>query len=421
MSSKKLESPFGTVYTKSDPMPSQVSSDETPEGEKALHVEDRAHTEDVADSFETEEKTLDEKEAEHKQKMGLNVSGQSDLEEEREIKRVQLRESLEDDRKLDAERQRLRSRRVKQNVHKVEDASQAQLQRMRSIRAQYRAGSKVLDTPAQRQARVNSYVREQKAVMKGNDSVTNLLSMSINDKLMNAGKERKYAEDYAEEKTGLFGPEKGKQKTILVNGAMVTIDEDVAEAIQERRTPIMSGISKKLNGLQREQDVDKQADAVETDMTEVQDEVAAETKDEEKLEQTEAKAEMEVAGETESVDAPEPEKQSEKRDYGPAVGVFAGGSIAAYLGSHFASLERRLQYDRSQMQDMFIYPEHQVYNPKYVYSYGVDKELSQSGNTRRLPDIAWGQVDMQDTLENGRKLPYIDYSEYRQPEYSYGI
>lgn len=416
MGSKKLNtSPFGTVVSDAD---TQLME------ESFLQVEDTAHEVEQSDSFLQEEKTLAEKELETKQKMGREVSGQTDLEEEREMKRVQVDRSLEEFEKTKA---KVKQKRLNQNLKSVEQASSDQLSRMRAIQADYiaKAGNQMDVSDGHQIGLAKQHMSEQQAVMNQANSLSNLISMSINDAMMNHGKDRRYAEDYVGEKTGFFGPKNGRQKTIVVNGAMVTLDEDVAEAIQSKRAPLLAGGSKKLSWKTKDitgdtaeeieanadkvlSDIDAQADVASGDVTDIQAEKAVAVSDVETV----------AASEKTELD----DTQNDKM-----VMAGLGSAIAAnevedrYIKSRFAQFERNMAADRRDMENALISYKSSYVVPKYQYGHQLqseDEQMMDKRPHRDLPAVTWNQVYDDEYMKNGRKLPYIDYQRDQQMQYS---
>lgn len=243
MASKVLyTSPFGTV---SSEMEQRQTYDSAPdEQESMLQVQDDAHALEQSDSYMTEEKTLDEKEAEYKQKMGRESSGKSDLEEEREQKKIQVDASVEEFEKNKAQEAAKRERHA--NIQKVTAASRKQRDIMMARENTYKNQMSAAKSAKESKSLTADYVAKQRATMYANNSLTNLMSMSINDAMINSG--RKEAEDSDRPSTMremVFGQDsQGRQRTILVNGAMVTLDEDLAEEIQRQRSPFIMGTKK---------------------------------------------------------------------------------------------------------------------------------------------------------------------------------
>lgn len=323
--------------------------------EKFLQVEDVAHEEPQSESFLQEEKTLSEKEAEYKQKMGREESGKSDLEEERELKRVQVEDSLES---FEKDRARVRQKRVRQNMAEVNRASKQQVEKVRNVQKTMQANKQVY-------ANVNA----AKAVMYQNDTLSNLISMAINDAIMNSGREAGYEEDHMSEKAGLTGRPKGRQKTILVNGAMVTLDEDVANAITAKRSPLL--------GKQSGPVLDGAAEGRAKSGSEIV------LDDSSVLEKTVSDVEKDMNASKDALRFSEAE--------------------LAYLDSEFSKLEQSLQSDRQEIDRAFV-----LYKLPYYrkYDYGVSIEGS-NRKTRDLPEVSWLDIS-QEYLPNGRKLPYIE-------------
>lgn len=424
MASKKLHvTPFDEQVVEDDVDRLSDMPDEALTTDKSLDVTDDAYAVSQSESFVQEEKTLAEKELEQKQKMGREVSGQTDLEEERETKRVQVEQNLDS---FEKERVRVQKKRLHRNVKSIEQASQQQLKRMRAIQADYiaKAGN-LQDTSDGVQAGLaRTYAAKQEALMYDANSVSNLISMSINDALMNSGKDKTYEEDHVGEKQGFFGPKRGRQKTIVVNGATVMVDEDVAEVIQTRRSPILRCVSKKLsfsaNQVSGEtaKEIANSADAVLKDAEVVMAE-ADDVSDSVAMAEVESQVQTVADEKMAALDAEGVEEQADNKESAvPVVAAVSAAELAEqrYKESSFAKLERRLEADRRQMQYAFVKIPNRYQKSKYEYVYDKSEELSEDGRqVRELPEISWGMVMYDDAyLPDGRPLPYIDYSDYER-------
>lgn len=342
-----------------------------------LQVEDEAHVQQQSASYLDEQKGLREKDMDTHQKMGVQEGGQSDLQLERQAAKV-LQPSDELD-SLEQERLKTRRKRLERNIQTIQDASARQVDKMEALRAQFRAVT--ANSPGH--VNVQAYRNAQEAVMNQANSATSLFSMAINDALMNGGKAEGYEEDMVGETASLLGPKRGRQKTIVINGASVTLDEDVAEAILHQRSPIVSKRKKVLT------------DGRGIPGAAVQEVDAAASKIVKSVD-----AQMDAAYEKVSdVQA----EQTVQREV-PAKMLAMYAAYETYEKSRFAALERRIQADRCQMNQALIVPEEGV-------QYAFDQPVPQKQQERELPAVAWAVVyEPMEYLPDGRRLPHMDYS-----------
>lgn len=341
-----------------------------------LQVEDEAHEQQQSESYLDEQKGLREKDMDTHQKMGVQEGGQSDLQLERQAaKALQPSDELDS---LEQERLKTRKKRLERNIQTIQDASARQVDKMEALRAQFRAVT--ANSPGH--VNVQAYRNAQEAVMNQANSATSLFSMAINDALMNGGKAEGYEEDMVGETASLLGPKRGRQKTIVINGASVTLDEDVAEAILHQRSPVVSKRKKVLT------------DGRGIPGAAVQEVDAAASKIVKSVD-----AQMDAAYEEVS----DVQAETVQREV-PAKMLAMYAAYETYEKSRFAALERRIQADRCQMNQALIVPEEGV-------QYAFDKPVPQRQQERELPAVAWAVVyEPMEYLPDGRRLPHMDYS-----------
>lgn len=443
MSKKLNTTPFGVVYDEDTKTFVKLDdkNESSPVEEDSLDITDDAHAEEQAESVVDEEKTLAEKEAEYKEKMGQEFSGESDLEKEERNKKVEVDNSLEE---FEKARAQVRQKRINQNVRDIEKTSGDQVKRMQNLRADYIGRGKRLEYQGnvdKQHKLAQDYMREQDAVMNQANSMSNLVSMSINDALMNGGKDDLYAEDHVGEKHGLFKQESyGKQKSIIVNGAVVTVDKDVAEAVQKKRSPLLRGSKKlsvdgKVDGdsfdeiddnadelLDKvsspdltsaemsdvETDIDNKVDVAKEDLRKKRPNDMPHSVQEEELEDSDV----------ESIDGHE---NGAKDNTGKvaAAGVALVGAKDVYENSRFAQMERNLMKDRADMRGALIQTRAKDYERQTEINHEYDVQMesqAEKQQERPLPTVAWNYVITPDYEADGRRLPYIDYGDANQPQ-----
>lgn len=443
MSKKLNTTPFGVVYDEDTKTFVKLDdkNESSPVEEDSLDITDDAHAEEQAESVVDEEKTLAEKEDEYKEKMGQEFSGESDLEKEERNKKVEVDNSLDE---FEKARAQVRQKRINQNVRDIEKTSEDQVKRMQNLRADYIGRGKRLEYQGnvdKQHKLAQDYMREQDAVMNQANSMSNLVSMSINDALMNGGKDDSYAEDHVGEKHGLFKQESyGKQKSIIVNGAVVTVDKDVAEAVQKKRSPLLRGsktlsVDGKVDGdsfdeiddnadellgkvsspdltsaemSDVETDIDSKVDIAKEDLRKKLPSDLPHSVQEEELEDSDV----------ESIDGHE---NSAKDNTGKvaAAGVALVGAKDIYENSKFAQMERNLVKDRADMQGALIQTRVKDYERQTEINHEYDVQVeaqAEKQQERPLPTVAWNYVITPDYEADGRRLPYIDYGDANQPQ-----
>ena len=443
MSKKLNTTPFGVVYDEDTKTFVKLDdkNESSPVEEDSLDITDDAHAEEQAESVVDEEKTLSEEEAEYKEKMGQEFSGESDLEKEERNKKVEVDNSLDE---FEKARAQVRQKRINQNVRDIEKTSEDQVKRMQNLRADYIGRGKRLEYQGnvdKQHKLAQDYMREQDAVMNQANSMSNLVSMSINDALMNGGKDDSYAEDHVGEKHGLFKQESyGKQKSIIVNGAVVTIDKDIAEAVQKKRSPLLRGSKKlsvdgKVDGDSFDE-IDDNADEllgkvsspdltsaemsdVETDIDSKVDIAKEDLR--KKLPSDMPHSVQEEELEDSNVESIDGHENSAKDNTGKvaAAGVALVGAKDIYENSKFAQMERNLVKDRADMQGALIQTRVKDYErqTEINHEYNVQMEAqAEKQQERPLPTVAWNYVITPDYEADGRRLPYIDYGDANQPQ-----
>ena len=442
MSKKLNTTPFGVVYDEDTKTFVKLDdkNESSPVEEDSLDITDDAHAEEQAESVVDEEKTLAEKEAEYKEKMGQEFSGESDLEKEERNKKVEVDNSLDE---FEKARAQVRQKRINQNVRDIEKTSEDQVKRMQNLRADYIGRGKRLEYQGnvdKQHKLAQDYMREQDAVMNQANSMSNLVSMSINDALMNGGKDDSYAEDHVGEKHGLFKQESyGKQKSIIVNGAVVTVDKDIAEAVQKKRSPLLRGSKKlsvdgKVDGDSFDE-IDDNADEL-LDKVSSPDLTSAEMSDVETDIDSKADTAKEKLRKKLSSDLPHSvQEELEDSDVESidghengakgitgkvaATGVALVGAKDIYENSKFAQMERNLVKDRADMQGALIQTRVKDYERQTEINHEYDVQMeaqAEKQQERPLPTVAWNYVITPDYEADGRRLPYIDYGDANQPQ-----
>lgn len=443
MSKKLNTTPFGVVYDEDTKTFVKLDNknESSPVEEDSLDITDDAHAEEQAESVVDEEKTLAKKEAEYKEKMGQEFSGESDLEKEERNKKVEVDNSLDE---FEKARAQVRQKRINQNVRDIEKTSEDQVKRMQNLRADYIGRGKRLEYQGnvdKQHKLAQDYMREQDVVMNQANSMSNLVSMNINDALMNGGKDDSYAEDHVGEKHGLFKQESyGKQKSIIVNGAVVTVDKDVAEAVQKKRSPLLRGSKKlsvdgKVDGDSFDE-IDDNADElldkvsspdltsaemsdVETDIDSKAD--TAKEKLRKKLPSDMPHSVQEEELEDSDVESIDGHENDAKDNTGKvaAAGVALVGAKDIYENSRFAQMERNLVKDRADMQGALIQTRVKDYERQTEINHEYDVQMeaqAEKQQERPLPTVAWNYVITPDYEADGRRLPYIDYGDANQPQ-----
>ena len=440
MSKKLNTTQFGVVYDEDTKTFVKLDdkNESSPVEEDSLDITDDAHAEEQAESVIDEEKTLAEKEAEFKAKMGQEFSGESDLEKEERNKKVEVDNSLDE---FEKARAQVRQKRINQNVRDIEKASEDQVKRMQNLRADYIGRGKRLEYQGnvdKQHKLAQDYMREQDVVMNQANSMSNLASMSINDALMNGGKDDLYAEDHVGEKHGLFKQESyGKQKSIIVNGAVVTVDKDVAEAIQKKRSPLLRGSKKlsvdgKVDGDSFDE-IDDNADElldkvsspdltsaemsdVETDIDNKADIAKDDLRKKFPSDMPDSVREEEL--EAESIDGHEDDAKGNAGKVA-AAGVALVGAKDIYENSRFAQMERNLMKDRADIQGALIQTRAKDYERQTEINNEYDVQMesqAEKQQERPLPTVAWNYVITPNYETDGRRLPYIDYGDANQPQ-----
>lgn len=314
-----------------------------------------------------------------------------DPDEDERKKREKRRIEVEQELQAYEEKQKEKSRQkeLKAQMNKIRDASMMQIALMRERAKQYQkdlnhAVQNHQDTAGLAQA----YIRDQNKILYGGNGLSEQISMSINDAMLNSSRD-KDGNTPATLKDMIFGRDNvGKQRTIVINGRPVTLDDDVALAVEKRRDPIGSSMklektkeSKRLSSLSVSEEKNVSANVQENV------EKTAEVVDKE-AEKTSKNAEKES-------------RQAVRKE--------------KYYQAQFDDLSRQLEYDSRQGQYLIddAYPA--ARRTQYAYDDGYTYENQRERNAdkrkqRALPAAAltWGIMYDHEMLAHGRELPSVN-------------
>lgn len=221
----------------------------TPEDiQESLELTDVSHDEPPTKALEREkdeslthtEKNLDEVEAEFKKDTNQKADTLSDIDEKRLLRKIDVEQSIAAFE--EAELEKKKKAEFLTQIDKIKEASMSQLEKMREREKQYRIDLEQALRDGKDTAQISkNYIDDQNALLYNNDSMSMYLSMSINDALQNSTLD----EDNNPEmslKEHIFGrTSHGRQKSVLINGIPVMLDESIANAIQAKRSPILAG------------------------------------------------------------------------------------------------------------------------------------------------------------------------------------
>ena len=221
----------------------------TPEDiQESLDITDVSHNETPTKALERErddslthtEKNLDEVEAEFKKDTNQKADTLSDIDEKRLLRKIEIEQSIAAFE--EAELEKKKKAEFLTQIDKIKEASMSQLEKMREREKQYRIDLEQSLRDGKDTAQISkNYIDDQNALLYNNDSMSMYLSMSINDALQNSTLD----EDNNPEmslKEHIFGrTSHGRQKSVLINGIPVMLDESIANAIQAKRSPILAG------------------------------------------------------------------------------------------------------------------------------------------------------------------------------------
>jgi hypothetical protein len=209
----------------------QVNHNETPVQELEKEKDEQEiHT----------EKNLDEQEAEFKKETNQKHDSLSEIEEKRLRRKIEVEKSIEAFEESQAEK--LRKKEFLAQVDKIKEASMSQLEIMREREKKYRVELEQALKENKDTSKISeNYIKDQQALLYNNDSMGMYLSMSINDAMQNStldveGNPNMSVKDHIFGRTAY-----GRQKSVLINGKPVMLDESVANAIQAERSPVLAG------------------------------------------------------------------------------------------------------------------------------------------------------------------------------------
>ena len=183
---------------------------------------------------------MDEQEAEFKKETNQKHDSLSEIEEKRLRRKIEVEKSIEAFEESQAEK--LRKKEFLAQVDKIKEASMSQLEIMREREKKYRVELEQALKENKDTSKISeNYIKDQQALLYNNDSMGMYLSMSINDAMQNStldveGNPNMSVKDHIFGRTAY-----GRQKSVLINGKPVMLDESVANAIQAERSPVLAG------------------------------------------------------------------------------------------------------------------------------------------------------------------------------------
>lgn len=221
----------------------------TPEEiQESLEITDVSHNETPTKALEREkdeslthtEKNLDEVEAEFKKDTNQKADTLSDIDEKRLLRKIEIEQSIAAFE--EAELEKKKKAEFLTQIDKIKEASMSQLEKMREREKQYRIDLEQALRDGKDTAQISkNYIDDQNALLYNNDSMSMYLSMSINDALQNSTLDENNNPEMSL-KEHIFGrTSHGRQKSVLINGTPVMLDESIANAIQAKRSPILAG------------------------------------------------------------------------------------------------------------------------------------------------------------------------------------
>ena len=221
----------------------------TPEDiQESLDITDVSHNETPTKALERErdeslthtEKNLDEVEAEFKKDTNQKADTLSDIDEKRLLRKIEIEQSIAAFEESELEKKRKLE--FLTQIDKIKEASMSQLEKMREREKQYRIDLEQALRDGKDTAQISkNYIDDQNALLYNNDSMSMYLSMSINDALQNSTLDENNNPEMSL-KEHIFGrTSHGRQKSVLINGTPVMLDESIANAIQAKRSPILAG------------------------------------------------------------------------------------------------------------------------------------------------------------------------------------
>lgn len=218
------------------------------EVQESLLIKDTFYDETPTQSLEREkdnnsihtEKNLDEQEAELKKDNNEKSDSYSEIEDKRLRRKIEVEQSIAAFE--ESKREKKRKEDFLTQIEKIKEASMSQLYKMREREVKYRLELKqaLLEGKDTEQISKN-YIDDQNALLYNNDSMSMYMSMPINDTIQNSTLDEN-GNLQMDVKEHIFGrTSHSRQKSILINGQPIMIDEDIANMIQAKRSPLLSG------------------------------------------------------------------------------------------------------------------------------------------------------------------------------------
>lgn len=400
----------------------QSSSNEEMTQEFYKEVQDEAHVQKQAESVLEEQKTLSEKESESKQKIGRIKSGQSDLEAERELE--QALEKSTDSLEEQKEKQKVKEKRYQRNKDTIENVTDKQIKRLRAIQADFIAKADAqVGNEVHSVSLMSQYEQQRDTLLQAGNSLSNLISMVINDKLMNMGKDKTYEENHIGERNGVFGAYEGRKKTLVIHGAMVTLDEDVAHAIEKQRSPMLgSGGSKRLysaaGGLTAREAKELQKE-VQKLLSEIEEIIQNSGKQIQGMNlQTDKLLHQSLGKVVQTKQDILREQQIQDMSVREEQEILEQNRQERW---RFEALEAQMEADRQrELSETWTVPRYR-YGKQGLYD-EYDKQAEQQRQLerqRQIPQISWEAVTEYEYLPNGRQVPVIRYEQQVDYVYAY--
>lgn len=216
--------------------------------QESLEITDGLPEETPEQSFERKknnhqthtEKNVDEVEAEFQKDIHQKTEPLSEIEKKRLLRKIEIEQSIAAFE--ESEREKERKLAFSKQMNKIKEASMRQLEKMQERETKYRGELEQSLTKGEDTTQLSKhYMEDQEALLYHHDSISMDVSMTINDALQNTTLDENHNPTMSV-KEHIFGrTAHGRQKTVLINGQPVMLDESVAHAIQAQRSPLLAG------------------------------------------------------------------------------------------------------------------------------------------------------------------------------------
>ena len=186
------------------------------------------------------EKNIDEVEAEFQNDIHQKAEPLSEIEKKRLLRKIEIEQSIAAFE--ESEREKERKLAFSTQMNKIKEASMRQLEKMQEREKKYRGELAQSLTKGEDTTQLSKhYMEDQEALLYHHDSISMDVSMPINDALQNTTLDENHNPTMSL-KEHIFGrTAHGRQKSVLINGQPVMLDESVAHAIQAQRSPLLAG------------------------------------------------------------------------------------------------------------------------------------------------------------------------------------